>query len=74
MSNGRMKTIVTGGMLIWKYDMSNKNNTNDDDDDGVGELSKFIKCSGLIGPGDVPDNSNDYVDAGSNGLEWGLER
>jgi sugar lactone lactonase YvrE len=45
--------------MIWKYD-----NTNE-------ELSKFVECSGLIGPGDTPTNVNDYVEAGSNGLEWG---
>ncbi|CAB9501982.1 gluconolactonase [Seminavis robusta] len=53
---------VTCGM-IWKYD-----NTVDIDDDG---LSKFIECSGLIGPGDTPANIDNYVEAGSNGLEWG---
>lgn len=49
---------VTCGM-IWKFD------------DTTSELSKFLKCSGLVGDGDVPDNVQDYVEAGSNGLHWG---
>jgi gluconolactonase len=44
--------------MIWRYH----------DNDG---LSKFLKCSGLVGPGDTPDNIADFIEAGSNGLDWG---
>lgn len=44
--------------MIWKYSDAN----------GV---EKFRKCSGLIGSGDEPENLDDYLEAGSNGLVWG---
>ena len=47
--------------MIWKYAVA----TND--------LSKFIPCSGLIGPGDDPANLADLIEAGSNGLAWSLK-
>jgi len=51
---------VTCGM-IWKWDETTQS------------LSKFVPCSGLIGPGEVPDNIDDFVEGGSNGLYWGWE-
>ena len=48
---------ITCGML-WKFSA----------DDG---LEAFLPCAGLVGPGDIPDNIADYVEAGPNGLLWG---
>jgi sugar lactone lactonase YvrE len=45
--------------MIWKWDETTKS------------LSKFLPCSGLIGPGATPENIDDYVEGGSNGLSWG---
>ncbi len=45
--------------MIWKWDETTQ------------VLSKFIPCSGLIGPGEVPDGYVDFLEGGSNGLYWG---
>lgn len=49
---------VTCGM-IYKWDETTQT------------LSKFIPCSGLIGPGEVRDDISSLVEAGGNGLYWG---
>lgn len=51
------KNGVTCGM-IYKYS----------DQEG---FTEFLECSGLVGPGETPDNIADYVEGGSNGLFWG---
>lgn len=49
---------VTCGM-IWKWEETTRT------------LSEFLKCSGLIGPGEVRDDISNLVEAGGNGLYWG---
>ena len=49
----------TCGML-WKWSESN----------GV---EKLLKCAGLVGPGDNPENLADYIEAGANGKTWGWD-
>lgn len=49
---------VTCGM-IWKWEETTQT------------LSKFLKCSGLIGPGEVREDISNLIEAGGNGLYWG---
>jgi gluconolactonase len=45
--------------MIWKYDES------------TSRLSKFLTCSGLFGPGNIPEDIDEWYEAGSNGMYWG---
>lgn len=44
--------------MIWKLDAEDN-------------LSKFLKCSGLVGPGEPPADLLERKEAGGNGLAWG---
>mmetsp|Transcript_65389 Transcript_65389/g.76836 ORF Transcript_65389/g.76836 Transcript_65389/m.76836 type:complete len:508 (-) Transcript_65389:171-1694(-) len=46
--------------MVWKYD----------EEQGVQE---FLRCAGLAGPGNPPDNLPDLLEAGPNGLIWGWD-
>ena len=39
--------------------------------DSEDNLSKFLECSGLVGPGEPPADLNQRKEAGGNGLAWG---
>lgn len=45
--------------MIWKWEETAET------------LSKFLKCSGLIGPGEVREDISNLIEAGGNGLYWG---